>query len=273
MNRVRCAAADLGTALGLLLFCALAAAEGGAGAAPVKDEPGPGKHRELFLPRQGAMQVGLDILVDSKPLRTVAHHGRTYLPVPQIGTEYQVRVWNNGPRRIAAIVSVDGLSVINGKPASGNSPGYLVDAHSDILIKGWRRDMDRVAAFSFVDRSESYAKLIGRPENIGVIGLLAIEERVLPPVLRQEKDRTGPFAAKSLAEGAGSIGTGYGRDVGSQAYYVPFVRSSNQRSITLYYDTEEALRKAGVLVDEPPLPRPFPGLGELAPPPPGYKGR
>ena len=53
--------------------------------------------------------------------------------------------------------------------------------------------------------------------------------------------------------------------------YVPFVRSANRRTITLYYDTEEALRKAGVL-EEPPMPIPFPDSQEFAPPPPGYKG-
>jgi hypothetical protein len=53
---------------------------------------------------------------------------------------------------------------------------------------------------------------------------------------------------------------------------VPFVRSANRRAITYLYDTEEALRRAGVPVDIAPLPDPFPGE-EFAPPPLGYKGR
>jgi hypothetical protein len=217
------------------------------------------------------MHVGLEVLVDGKPLPTISHAGKTYLPVPRLGQEYEIRVFNRGPRRIAAIVSVDGLSVINGKPASQDSPGYLVDAHSDILIKGWRRSMATVATFSFVDRADSYASRVGRPENVGVIGLLAIEEQVYRPLPR-EIDRAAPSAAKRLGEGAGSIGTGYGRDVDSEAYYVPFVRSNNRRVVTFYYDTEDALRRAGVIGDTWPLPVPFPG-DEFAPPPPGSKGR
>jgi hypothetical protein len=60
--------------------------------------------------------------------------------------------------------------------------------------------------------------------------------------------------------------------VDSRAYYVPFVRSSNRQTITLYYDTVDALRQAGVPVDRPD-PVPFPQDTEFAPPPPGYKGR
>lgn len=228
------------------------------------------RDREMILPRPDRMRVGLDVLVDGKPLRTIPYRGRIYLPVPRMGAEYQIRVWNHGPRRISAIVSVDGLSVINGRRASEASPGYIVSPHRSVLIKGWRRSLDEVAAFSFVDREDSYAARMGWPENIGVIGLLAFEEQAPLPLLREKKDAARAPAAKALSGRVGSIGTGYGREIDSRAYYVPFVRSANRRSITLYYDTEEALRKAGI-VKEPPMPIPFPDSQEFAPPPPGYK--
>jgi hypothetical protein len=224
-----------------------------------------------ILPRPAPLSVGLEVLVNDSPLRTIEYAGKTYLPVPRIGAEYEIRVWNHGPRRIAAILSVDGLSVINGKPASDSSPGYLVLPYSHIVIRGWRRNLETVAAFRFVDQESSYASLVGRPENIGVIGLLAIEEQVWRPRKGIEKKLDVPAAAR-LRGDVGSIGTEYGRELDSRAYYVPFVRSSNRRTITFYYDTREALRKAGVPVDHP-LPIPFPGDGEFVPPPPGYKGK
>jgi hypothetical protein len=192
--------------------------------------------------------------------------------VSRLETEYEIRVCNRGPRRIAAIVSVDGLSVINGQPASESSPGYLVAPYSHILIKGWRRSLDTVAAFRFVDRSKSYASLMGREENVGVIGLIAIEEEL--PRLRlewKEKDAATSAVKRALGE-VGETGTGYGRDRDSPAYYVPFVRSANKRTITLYYDTIDALRRAGVPVDRP-QPIPFPGDGDFTPPPPGHQDR
>jgi hypothetical protein len=226
---------------------------------------------EVILPRWDGMCVGLDVLVDGRPLRTVQYQGRTYLPVPRWGTEYEIRVRNEGPRRILAIVSVDGLSVINGKPASEAQTGYIVAARNSILIKGWRRNLETVAAFSFEERDRSYASLIGRPENIGVIGLLAIEEMTWRPRLGLEKDNFAASAARGASGEVGGTGTGYGRDIDSPAYYVPFARSANKRTITFYYDTAEALRRAGVPVDGR-LPVPFLGDAEFAPPPPGHRG-
>jgi hypothetical protein len=219
---------------------------------------------EFVLPPWDGLRVGLEVLVDGRPLRTVRHAGRTYLPVPRLGAEYEIRVWNQGPRRVTAIVSVDGLSVINGRPASEDQPGYIVAPRGDILIKGGRRDKDTVAAFSFEERKKSYASRVGRPESIGVIGLVAIEEmgRRLEPSL--EKDVAVPSAGEAC-EAPGGTGTGYGRDVDSRVYYEAFVRSDNKRTITLYYDTVDALRKAGIPVDDP-LPVPFPRDKPMAPP-------
>lgn len=227
---------------------------------------------ELFPSRWGKREVGLEVLVDGKPLNTVSHQGKTYLPVPRLGMEYEIRVWNHGSRRVTAVVSVDGLSVINGQSASEDHPGYILAPSNSVLIKGWRRNLDTVAAFRFVERDKSYAHLIGKPENIGVIGLVAIEELSVRPLPELEKKDASVPSAKALRGEVGSIGTEYGREIDSRVYYVPFVRSGNKQSITLYYDTVEALRAAGVPVDRPD-PVPFPGDLKFVPPPPGYQGK
>jgi hypothetical protein len=227
---------------------------------------------EGIVARWVGMSVGMEILIEGQPLRTVQYAGRTYLPVPRWGTEYEIRVRNDGPRRVLAIVSVDGLSVINGKPASEAQTGYIVAARDSIRIKGWRRNLETVAAFSFEERDKSYASRVGRPENIGVIGLLAIEEMEWRPRLGLEREDFAAPAAKRASGAVGDTGTGYGRDIDSPAYYVPFARSANKQTITLYYDIEEALRRAGVPVDGP-FPVPFPGDTEFTPPPPGERNK
>jgi hypothetical protein len=247
-------------ALGLVLGAFLAAA------------PAAELRSDYIVPPRDGMRVGLEILVDGRPLPTVHHAGKTYLPVPRLGVEYDIRVWNHGPRRIAAIVSVDGLSVINGRPASEASPGYLVDSHSSVLIKGWRRDLKTVAAFSFQEREQSYARLMGYPENVGVIGLIAVEEQAWRPRLLLEGKKDATPAGQRASGEVGGTGTGYGRDLDSPAYWVPFVRSGNKRTITFYYDTVDALRRAGVPVDRP-APVPFPADTEFAPPPPWPRGK
>jgi hypothetical protein len=214
---------------------------------PLEVEAGPTEAQASHQPRDGeakvlppesSMSVALEVLFADRPVPTIPYAGRTYLPVPRLGIDYEIRVWNHGPQRITAIVSVDGLSVINGQPAAEHHPGYIVYPHGKALIQGWRRDMYLAAAFTFEEREKSYASLIGRPEHIGVIGLVAIEE----------KDPSPGAAAVRSVMGSTGIDTGYGRVVDSPAYCVPFVRSGNKRTVTIYYDTVEALRRAGVPV-------------------------
>lgn len=228
------------------------------------------EREDLILPKPGITRVSMDTLVDGRPLPTVQHAGKTYLPVPEMGVEYQIRVWNHGPRRVVAVISVDGLSIINGQTAAEDQPGYIIAPYSHIVIKGWRRNLDQVAAFRFVERDKSYANLIGKPQNIGVIGLVAFEERVIHPLPKLEHKAAD--SAKALRTEVGSIGTEYGREIDSRAYYVPFLRSGNKQAITFYYDTVAALREAGVPVD-PPYPQPFPGDFKFAPPPPEYRDK
>jgi hypothetical protein len=227
--------------------------------------PPPAEHRN---PLREAMRVDLDVLVDGQPVRLIPHEGRLYLPVPRMGAEYTIRVTNHGPRRIEAVVSVDGLSVINGRPASEKSVGYVVNATGSVNIKGWRRDKDTVAAFTFENREDSYAARMGHRDNIGVIGLVAFEEQTV----RALEDVPLTFAApRDKRDGAtpGGTGTGWGRDVGSRVIEVPFIRSVTKHSVTIYYDTPEALRRIGVPVDGgTPIPKPFPADTEYAPPPP-----
>lgn len=222
----------------------------------------------LFVPESadvvarpvGLMHVSMDVLVDGQALPTVQRGGKTYLAVPRWGTEYSLRIWNHGPRRIVAVLSVDGLSVMHGRPASESDPGYILAPHSQVVIKGWRRNMNTVAAFSFEPREKSYANLIGQPENIGVIGLVAFEE--MPIVPRPFLDRRAGASSPAFraAPEVGKTGTGYGRDIDSAVYYAPFVRSPNRRAITIYY---------GLELPEIPALTPTESGSEFAPPPPG----
>jgi hypothetical protein len=210
------------------------------------NDPTPPATKAYIIPREG-MLVGMDVLVNGRAGRLIAHEGRLYLPVTRMGSEYEIRVTNRGVRRITAIVSVDGLSVITSEPASDLQAGYLVDPYGNIVIKGWRRDSDTVAAFTFEEREHSYAYRMGQRDKIGEITLVAIEEYDPSPrpVLKEER----MIAAMSSDARVGGTGTGWGRDINSEVIKVPFVRSTHRRTITIYYDTPEALRRIGVPVD------------------------
>lgn len=221
--------------------------------------PRPWPGDDVIVPRLDRMRVSLDVLVDGRAMPTVYHAGRMYLPVTRLGEQYEIKVTNHGPRRITAVVSVDGLSVVTGERASRNAPGYIVAPNDSVVIKGWRRDRHIVNAFSFVDRTRSYAYETGRSEDIGVIGMVAYEEASPRPVPMDRyglPDSAAPALRKATSE-VGGTGTGHGPDVSMPVIRVPFVRSDNTRTATLFYDTVENLRRAGVPV-EPIWPRPFP---------------
>lgn len=102
-----------------------------------------------------------------------------------VGTEgdrYTIVIQSNVPARIEAVVSVDGLDVLDGQAASFAKRGYLIDPHSMIEIDGFRQSMDSVAAFRFGAVKDSYAeKKHGESRNVGVIGVALFNEKGTDP--------------------------------------------------------------------------------------------
>ena len=75
-------------------------------------------------------------------------------------------------------MSVDGRDAVSGQPGDYVSQrGYLIEPWGTLLVEGFRRSLDEVAAFRFTDRSESYSALRGTPENVGVIGAVVLAKR------------------------------------------------------------------------------------------------
>jgi hypothetical protein len=65
-------------------------------------------------------RVSMDILVDGQPVRVTCIKA-AHLPVPRYALSTR-SVTNHGPRRVVAVVSVDGLSVLNAQPAMESHP-------------------------------------------------------------------------------------------------------------------------------------------------------
>jgi hypothetical protein len=106
-----------------------------------------------------------------------AHDGRSYL-VGQPGNEYQIRIRNRTGAEVLAVVSVDGVNAVSGETAGWNQTGYVLAPYQTLSIKGWRKSLNRVAAFYFTEHAGSYAARTGRPHNVGVIGVALFRKRV-----------------------------------------------------------------------------------------------
>lgn len=121
----------------------------------------------------------VEVRVHGKPVREFHHKGQVWIEGRR-GSEFVLRVRNRTERRTLAVLSVDGLSVMDGKTASKDDSGYVIDPYSYVDIPGWRLDDDSVARFLFAMLQESYAVKMDKPQNVGVIGCAIFLEQPSP---------------------------------------------------------------------------------------------
>lgn len=126
-----------------------------------------------------AKHVTLEVRVHGRTVQEYRHNGKTYIEGRK-GSDFTLRVRNRGNRRVLAVISVDGLSIMDGKEASYASSGYIVDPFDFVDIPGWRLDLNEAAKFFFSKLGESYAAKMDKPKNVGVIGCAIFCERDTP---------------------------------------------------------------------------------------------
>jgi len=117
------------------------------------------------------------------------------------GAKYSISVGNQSGGRVLAVMSVDGVNVLNGQTASFDQSGYVFNAGQRYDINGWRKSNYEVAAFEFVASPASYAERTGRPANVGVIGVALFRERyVQPPISIAPPPVRYPFGGRDASE-------------------------------------------------------------------------
>ena len=260
----------------------------------------------LTLPhlRSGLIQVDVYDRANGAALPVYQKDGRHYI-VGTPGHEYAVRIRNCSEGRVLVVTSVDGVNIISGETASPAQSGYVLDPWGSVEIKGWRKNLQRTAAFYFTEHQNSYASRTGRPDNVGVIGVAVFREKAQPAPRHDLYSRRGRIGAEAeadparAAEGAaapaasasereerrsldaasdaanalGKLGTGHGRNESSRATLVRFERASDApaETVALQYDRRERLVALGVLPTVPSVarraPEPFPGAIRFAPDP------
>ena len=92
----------------------------------------------------------------------------------------------------------------------------MLDPWGSVEIAGWRKSIERTAAFYFTDLGDSYAARTGRPQNVGVIGVAVFQEKSEANRL----SRAGPARPPGCSEAgaaAGAQGRARGRATGLAA--------------------------------------------------------
>jgi hypothetical protein len=219
--------------------------------------------------------MGLDLVIRPKgrsPADEYQHRGQTWIE-GRNGSNYVIELQNHTWNRVMAVVSVDGLCVIDGKPASYDSDGFLVEANGTLSIPGWMLNHQQAAEFVFGSRQTSYAAQSGNDvSNVGVIGVAWFAE--LGPTLPiqplpfygvgLDTASKGLVGARGLSASGSigsvgsnsavtaSVGTGFGNETSFQTTLSGFVRQSNQPMVvqTIFYDSADNLQKMGIRLKE-----------------------
>ena len=200
----------------------------------------------------------------AEALPTFSHEGRRFV-LGTIGDRYRIHIANPTDARVEAVISVDGLDAIDGQSAGLTKRGYIIPAHGDVTIDGWRTSLDTVAAFRFSSVHDSYAARTQTDRNVGVIGVAFFRERPavvwrprpwreLPPSAGASRGAAPKSAAPapSTADARG-LGTEFGEERESRVTTTTFDRADTtpMAMTELRYDDRAGLLARGIPV--PPV--------------------
>ena len=228
--------------------------------------------------RRQPQRFEVEILVNGRPLAEYYARGRTYVEALQ-GAEYELRVRNPTPNRVAVALSVDGLNTIDARHTSAwNSSKWVIDPYQTITISGWQMSTERARRFYFTNERDSYGAKLGQTANLGLIAAVVFRERsrqilINPPrpVYRDDREKSRseePSAGSSSAESRDSVrknkgvvvrepddeyaATGIGRSVRNDVRWVDMeLESQPVAEVTIRYEYYPALLKLGI------VPRPY----------------
>ena len=218
------------------------------------------------LTRRPYPNFELDVIANGRPLAEYYARGRTYVEALQ-GAEYDLRVRNSSPDRVAVALSVDGLNTIDARHSSAwNASKWVIEPYQTITISGWQMSSERARRFYFTNERDSYGAKLGQTANLGVISAVFFKERrrivpVSPPYpITRDKRESGASAPAQEAPASKSTGamapkpdddyaaTGIGRNVRHDVRWVNMdLESRPAGEVTLRYEYYAALLKLGVV--------------------------
>jgi len=122
-------------------------------------------------------QYEMTVCVGGRPIREYGHRGLTYVEGRK-KQPYTLKFRNNSAQRVLAVLSVDGLSVVDGQPADSTSDGYVIPAYQQVEIRGWRTSLDEVHDFVFEPPAAAYSTQMQKDDsNCGVVSVKVFSEK------------------------------------------------------------------------------------------------
>ena len=135
----------------------------------------------------------VELLVDGRPLEEYEGRGKTYVEA-RAGAEYEVRVRNPLPYRVAVALSVDGLNSIDAQHTTAwNASKWVIEPYGTITVSGWQMSSERARRFYFTSERDSYGAKLGQTANLGNISAVFFRERQPRPVVIAPGPRPYPI--------------------------------------------------------------------------------
>lgn len=214
----------------------------------------------------------MDLVVGGRRLPTYVARGTRYVEALK-GREYEIRLRNPYPVRVAVALSVDGLNTIDARHTSAaEARKWVIEPYGAITISGWQVSLNDARRFEFTTEERSYGAWLGRTHDLGIISAVFYRERQaawVEPVVGESAQRNEPASdregAKSRPEAA-SGGSARAQAVGAEDYAATGVGRRTEHavrqvhlelepepaaSVSLRYEFREQLVRLGVL---PPAP-------------------
>ena len=233
----------------------------------------------LQSPDRIAWQPGfqVEVLVNGRRLQEYHARGRLYVEALN-GAEYEVRIHNPLPHRVAVALSVDGLNTIDARRTTAwNASKWVIEPYSSITVSGWQMSTQRARRFYFTSEHDSYGAKLGQTANLGVISAVffrEIQSRPIPitpaPKRRSSSDSRPKDDERLEAPSAGTgemssrqgtlrrmpdedyAATGIGRSVHNDVRWVHMDLDSRAAGqVTIRYEYYQALVRLGI------VPRPY----------------
>ena len=213
------------------------------------------------------------ILVDGRTLQEYAGRGRRYVEA-QEGAEYEIRVRNPHPFRVAVALSVDGLNSIDARRTTAwNASKWVIAPYGTIHVSGWQMSSDRARRFYFTTERDSYAAKLGQTANLGAISAVFFRERrpipvpITPPRPtyeegRDRSEKSAPSAGATDNQAAAGrksrqapiqtddeyAATGIGRSVRNDVRFIDMdLESRPINEVNIRYEYYGALVRLGIL--------------------------
>lgn len=146
-------------------------------------------------------QNWIEILVDGVPRPEYFARGNIYVEALK-GKEYEIRIRNPYPVRVAVALSVDGLNTIDARRTdAGSARKWVLDPYQTITISGWQTSQQEAKRFYFTNEQKSYAGWLGQTDNLGIISAAFFRERA-PKITwrgRQPLSQNAPTGAPPAA--------------------------------------------------------------------------